>query len=439
MRKKKNASNVVAEPPKSATATTVNVEDVKKDFLRIVFFQSKLRDGLLGSFSPDGKYKLSDEKIIKELLLIPKEFGEKIDNVIYCSTRVASRILNFKIEMEISESYCNASLSIIEIEHKLDQDIKHITKLDETVEPYSPLFKQHLFQLWKVYVDVNEYEKNDFLESYLSLQNRDFDFSKELTEILSQLYLMRMLKLLDSLGEIGEKISVDYKLMVEKILQTDPSIVQDNTRLKRILDTMILKHNAFDVILKTQEGSAILTGYTVPLKNVLENSSPVKTVENTSKKEEKKTEAKKDGKSGGSPKKKKGGKSADVTPWIFNIGKTPKMKYGGGSFSLPKASSSKEETKSGGSGASTKEEKKTEKVEEKKSSPPTQTVTDENLLKNELTEIWREAKVKNDALSNIMDESADEKNNTLSNKTSVSDNKMDTPIKVDDYFGGLSK
>lgn len=326
MRRRKNASHIVAKQPEKNTTASVDVGDAKKEYFRIESYLTKLRNGLLGTFSANGKYKISDEKILQELLVLPKKFGEKEDNIVYASSILGSHVLNFKIELNLDPSYCSATLFLIEIEHKFDEDIKHITELGNTVEPYSPLFKENVYKLWKVYIDQEEYEKNDFLHTYLSLQQHDYDFSKELIEILSQLYLVRMLKLLDSMGELGEKIKLDYKMLVEKMLQNDPSITQDNTRFKAILDSVILKNKAFDKILETKDGATILNGYSTPIKNVLEKSAPVKNVEvetGEKKPEEKKKEpakpaAKKKGKS-------KGGDS--VKPWIFDISKVPKNDY----------------------------------------------------------------------------------------------------------------
>ncbi|MGN1201627.1 MAG: hypothetical protein ACI4R8_05195 [Candidatus Caccovivens sp.] len=325
MRKKKNASYIVAEEPKKQPNTT-STSDVKSDYFKILRYQSKLRDGLLGTFSSDGKYKISDEKILQELVVLPKQFDEKDDEVVYCSSKIGSHILNFKIILKIDSSYCSATLSLIEIEHKLDEDVKHITELANTVEPYSPAFKDNVFKLWKVYVEHDEYEKNDFLETYLTLQKNDFEFSRELTEILSQVYLMRMLKLLDGMGELGDKIKVDYKLFVEKILQTDPSITQDNTRLKRILDNMILKHKAFDIILQMPEGATILSGYTTPLINVFENTAPVKIVD-VKKDVEKKVEEKKPAETKPAKKKSKSKGGDSSKAWLFDLGKVPKNDY----------------------------------------------------------------------------------------------------------------
>lgn len=332
MRKKKtNSSHLTAEEPKKAT--TVDVKKVESDFKSVLCYQTKQRDNLLGEFSKDGKYKLADEKMIQELISVPKKFDEKVDNVVYASTKMDSFVLNFKIELDISESYCNATLFLIEVEHGVEKDIKHTTELANVVEIYSPKFKDNVYKIWNVYVDSEVYSKNDFLYEYLRFQNEEFMFNRELTEILSQLYLVRMLKLLDNCGELGEKIKLDYKILVEKILNSDASITQDNTRLKRLLDSVIIKHKAFDKILAMEEGSAVLLGYSTPIMRVRDKSTTNVMEGQAKPQEEKKVEKKAE-----APKKKaksKGGSDGGKA-YVMDWGKVLKYQPSG-MDSLPKS------------------------------------------------------------------------------------------------------
>jgi len=331
MRKKKtNSSHLTAEEPKKPS--TVDVKKVESDFKSVLYYQAKQRDNLLGEFSSDGKYKLSDEKIIQELISIPKKFEEKVDNVVYASTKMDSFVLNFKIDLDISESYCNATLFLIEVEHGVEKDIKHTTELANVVEIYSPKFKDNVYKIWNVHIDSEVYSKNDFLYEYLHFQNEEFMFNRELTEILSQLYLVRMLKLLDNCGELGEKIKLDYKILVEKILNSDASITQDNTRLKRLLDSVIIKHKAFGKILAMEEGSAVLLGYSTPIMRVRDKTTTNVMEGQAKPKEEKKVEKKVE-----APKKKaksKGGSDGGKT-YVMDWGKVLKFAPSG-MDSMPK-------------------------------------------------------------------------------------------------------
>lgn len=250
--------------------------DVQKDYLNILYYQAKQRNNLLGEFSSDGKYAIKDEKILQELVLLPKKFDEKKDNVVYASTKIEDEIvLNFKLEFEMSESFCRGVLSIIETEQNVQENIKHVTKLDEYMDIYSPKFKEEMYKRWKVYFDEEVYDKNDYIYSILHMQHEEYLFNKELTEILSQLYMVRLLKLLDNSGEVGEKIKAEYKLLVEKLMQQDPSIMQDNTRLKLVLDSIIMKNKIFATLLQTKEGIEIFAGYSTPIKRMRDKTTSV--------------------------------------------------------------------------------------------------------------------------------------------------------------------
>mgnify|MGYP001069092778 FL=1 len=314
-------------------AAPMSPADVQKDYLNILYYQAKQRNNLLGEFSSDGKYAIKDEKILQELVLLPKKFDEKKDNVVYASTKIEDEIvLNFKLEFEMSESFCRGVLSIIETEQNVQENIKHVTKLDEYKDIYSPKFKEDMYKRWKVYFDEEVYDKNDYIYSILHMQHEEYLFNKELTEILSQLYMVRLLKLLDNSGEVGEKIKAEYKLLVEKLMQQDPSIMQDNTRLKLVLDSIIIKNKALATLMQTKEGTEIFAGYSAPIKRVKDKTvEVVLNVGGAEKKKENKTiDTKTAAKKGGAKKKDKSAGGGGGKPFVFDFAKGFKAaKYGG--------------------------------------------------------------------------------------------------------------
>lgn len=325
------ASAPAAQPSAPATEPAVDVEKVKNEYLKVFYYQTKIKDGLLGTFSADGKYKITNDQILQDLVNIPKKFEEKDGDNYYSSAKVGNHVLNFKVVLDISESYCNAHLSLIEVEHGLEEDIKHVTELGDIVEPYSPKFKENVYKAWNIHLQEEEYEKNDFIYSYMHSQTEDYNFSIELTEVLSQLYLAKLLKLLEGCGELGAKIKALYMELIEKLAQKDPSIRLDNTRMKNILDRLMLSHKAFEMLLANKDAAAALAGYSGPLSRVLVRDGVVHVEKKEAKKEEKPAEKKAD-----APAKKKGGKSkgggggsgggAVKIDW----GKLPKISGGGG-------------------------------------------------------------------------------------------------------------
>lgn len=323
-RKNSKTSNMIAEPPKSSSESVSNEElkKVKTDFLKILRFQTKQQNNLLGAFLSDGSYQISEPRVLQELILIEKKFEEKQDNIIRASAKVDGIILNFKITTDISETYCNAKLELVEVEHGIDEDKIHLTELAYTVEMYSPKFQDNLFKIWNVFVEEEVISKNDFLFSYLHMQHEDMLFNKELFEILSQLYLVRMLKLLDNLGELGEKIKYEYKIQIEKFLKNDPSLSQNNTQMMKILNNVVIKNKGIDAILQNPEGATILKGYFEPILRIKDKTGVVEEIikpkdNNIAPTKEKKAEKKK-----GSPKKE------SIKPFVFSW-QSEKKKDGG--------------------------------------------------------------------------------------------------------------
>ena len=321
MRKKTKEATFGVVEGQGTNVNDLDAEKVKKEYQSVLLYQTKQRNNLLGEFLPDGTYKISDEKILSSLISVPKKFDDKNNNIVYAATKIDDVVLNFKIELNMAETYCNANLSIIEIEQGIEKDIKHVTNLDSFVDVYSPKFKEEVYSRWKVYFDEEVYEKDDYLKNYLRKQREEFLFNKELTEILSQLYMVRMLKLLDGCGELGEKIKLEYKMLVEKFLEKDASIMQDHTRLKNILDYVIAKNNAMPDLLKIQEAKTVFAGYSTPIQRVRDKTAPPRVTDTTGlpKKEEKKVEKK------SSPAKKKskakGGGGKKLKPFVYDFKK----------------------------------------------------------------------------------------------------------------------
>jgi hypothetical protein len=263
---------------------SVDVSKVKNDFFEVLAYQTKRENLLLGEFSADGKYSLNDEKIIAALVEMPKIFQEKVDNVVYAYAKKNGISLNFKIVLDESESYCTAEMFLVEVESSIEEDIKHLTSLGEIVEVYSPKFRDDVYKQWNIHLEEVTRDKDgskesslsggDYVFDYLKVLEGQISFNRELIEILSQLYVVRLLKLLDNCGDLGVRIQVDYKLLIEKLIKNDPSLAQNYTKLKKILDKVIAKNNGFDTILKTPGGTEILENFYQPIDRIRGGVAP---------------------------------------------------------------------------------------------------------------------------------------------------------------------
>ena len=313
-RKKKEQTNFVDSQGKQ---TEFDEGQLIKEYDDILNLQRKQYDHLLGDFI-NGEYTIKNDEIRQKLILITKIYENTEGNVAYESIKLNQFVLNFKIEFLIEPTYCDAKLYLIEIEHGTDGNIKHTTLLDSIVMPYSPTFREEVFKAWNVIYEGEDYQIDDFLFRYMLLLDKDFMFNREIYAILGQLYVIRMLSLLSTLGTEGQKVDYEFKMLMEKILKENPGAANDYILQKRILDNLIKKHNLMGVILASENGRKIVEGYVNPIKNIeekkkptiIETSSPKKQEEKKVEKKEEKKEEKPAAKKKKSSAKKSGGKPA---------------------------------------------------------------------------------------------------------------------------------
>lgn len=339
MRRKKtnekmNLTQVGGEKP-----SNLDMQKIEKDFMEIIYRQKKQRNNLLGTFV-GGQYKLDDETILQKLIEIPKKVEETDKNVVYLSQKLNDfYVLNFKIELDISESYCTAKLFFFETENSFQENEKYTTLLDEQVAPYSPSFVQDMLKLWHAYYNEDPFEIDDYILSYLEIQRKDFEFVREINDILSQLYILRMLKLLEGLGEDGKKLQAAFNLEIEKISLKNPDIHNNFTLQKVILDKVLQKNKGFVVVLKTEEGKQILNDYYTPLKNIQDKTIPA-AVEPVKEEKQKQPQKAKDEKKSQKAKSKAAAKSSSK-PFVYDSSKI----FGGGSKKKEEKKDKKDEPK----------------------------------------------------------------------------------------------
>ena len=324
-RSKEQILGIVSQAGAEISAKPVTAVQVEKDFFDILKYQRKQANNLLGGFSGE-KYTLSQE-VIARLLQIPKKFDRIENNILYAATMLGEFVLNFKIEMDIQPDFCKAKLFLIEIERGLEEDIKHLSLLEELTEVYMFEFRNFLCNKWHIFYEDQPFEKDDELYRFLHLQQEEFLFNRELVEILSQLYLVRMLAILDGMGQLGEKVRYEYKLMMEKFLQQNPGIAQNFTLQKQLLDFVLQKNKAFEQVLKTEDGAKVLAGFSTPLKNIRDKTYP--TILET-KKQEKAPEKKKEATKAKAKKKDASAKAAGGKGIDFWKNYKPTIVSGGG-------------------------------------------------------------------------------------------------------------
>ncbi len=322
-----------AKPQTEDVQLQVVTKDASQDILEVLRYERKQRNNLLGKFVGD-EYVIPDD-IRKELLLVGKKFDEFDENVIRVTTILGDFVLNFRIDLEIDPDICKAKLYFIEVEQGIEEDIKHLSLLDEMEEPNDMEFRSKVFERWHIYYEGEDFAKGDFLHQYIHMQNEEYLFQKELVAILSQLFVVRMLAYLDKMGEIGDKIRVDFKLAMEKLLEQDESFAQNFTMQKYLLVDFIVKHNAFAEIMKTDEGTKILNGYSAPIIKLRDKTyeNSIEATTTAKKPTKKKTDTAKPTIKAKSVKPAK----SSAKPFVLDFSKLPKTNVGGGSFGIKPA------------------------------------------------------------------------------------------------------
>ena len=160
-----NVNDSTEVKSESIKTENVDIEKIESDLTKILFFQRKQKNNLLGEFK-DGQYEILDKDILEKLIKIPKKYENQDGQTIYLSSKLDIFVLNFKIDIDVSYSFCNAKLSIIEIENGAVEDIKHTTELERVVEDYALGFREKIFKKWGVYFDDEQIAKDDFLHNY---------------------------------------------------------------------------------------------------------------------------------------------------------------------------------------------------------------------------------------------------------------------------------
>lgn len=325
MKRKKNKAkkqfltetSKVITPSDNTSVTIDNLNlDIANKYLAYKNYESLLRNKLLGKFDTKGQY-IIEKNIKNDLTWVRKTMQRMTEKVIYCDSIIASNDLKFEIEYDISETYCNATLIFVETEYGAELDKKYRTPLDSFIEPYSPKFIEHVKERWNIDRVEDQYSKElSNLEALLLALLSAYEFNKELIEILSQIYVLRMTAFLATAGEVGQNLLAKYKLVVQQKLENNPSITQDYSFLKRILDEVFVKFNAIPLLLSKNEKEVgeILKNFYEPLERIKNRD---KVVIGKSEKEEikedkpkKKEEPKKS--------KAKGGKTESVGTYKIN-------------------------------------------------------------------------------------------------------------------------
>ena len=328
------------------------------DYYKTCIKEFEASNVLLGEIDDEGQY-IINEKIRRDLALLPKELAQNGYNLIEAWSHVSGKDLFFNIEIEEENQTQIASLYLIEkvSGYKNLQILKSF--IAKIVQPKSDNFQDKARRVFNVQDSLKMIDEGQFLNLVLQIQARiDYWFAlQDIVDMSSQIYVLRMLNLLENEGELGQKVLKEYTHRM-KLEGLDNNSKHRYLTLRKILDDIIENFGGENEIFKNniQEVKSIKAEFSTPIKKV-EEIRQKQTTRHFAKKNEKTSPVKSE------EKPKTAGKTA---------GKSAKKadKKGGGKKDKKdkkkKEKKKKEEKKSSGGGGSSK---KIEKSEVKSSAP----------------------------------------------------------------------
>ena len=300
-------------------------EPVKEDFSAVVEKFDKyssmevvLRSNLLGKYV-NGEYTI-DDKVKEDLLKLNKIVDVKSDKGLVCHSNYKDYTFKFAIKIEILQTFSTAKIFLVEELDYVDEKEEMRTLLESVVGPSDKKFIEGVLKGWFVNADGensgNEGKELSTLDAILLKVKTDYAFNKDLLELLSQIYVLRMTALLNKIGEKGQEVLDEFNRVMREYGVKRPSILKNYAKLKIILDKIIKDKNVSADLksLAEKEVVEIYKKYYKPMeriftmedKEVLIAPPKVKNLENLD--EIKKTLDKKEEKSaGGGGGKSKGG------------------------------------------------------------------------------------------------------------------------------------
>ena len=221
-----------------------------------------------------------------------KEISLMEEGVFYASNSYLKKTFNFKIVVEkIEENRARAILYLLE--DYLDgrqrgQFTTFVASFEEIVNGDFNIKVKSAFNLLDTCGDLHE---NDIPQVAILLQGQRENgiFLDELIELGSQIYVLRMLELLESAGEKGKEILKEFKEEQRKIeeeeskeesqpqkkskkdIVVDMTVKKKYTQLRNVLDKAIEKHGGLEKLpIKKEEIKKNLKTFVEPVKKVEE-------------------------------------------------------------------------------------------------------------------------------------------------------------------------
>ena len=262
------------------------------DYLKICLREFCDANHLVGKFRDDGKYYLQND-IKKDLVQMEKEIALVEEGVFYASNSYMNKNFNFKIVVEkLAENKARAILYLIEDYLDGQQRGQFSTFVASFEEVINGDFNIKVKTAFNLVDSAGDLHETDIPQVAILLhgQKENGIFLDELIELGSQIYVLRMLELLEKAGEKGQEILTDFKEAQKKMeeeeskeekpdqkkkskkdIVIDMSVNKKYTKLRKILDQSIQKHGGYEKLpIKKEDLQKNLKTFVEPVKKVEE-------------------------------------------------------------------------------------------------------------------------------------------------------------------------
>lgn len=244
-------------------------EDI--DYYKTVIKEFEASNRLVGEINDEGEYVIN-EKVRRDLALLPKEKLQEGFHLVEAFSHVLGKDLYFSIEVEEDGENFVASLFLQEkvSDYGDMQSLKSF--IARIVQPRSDDFVAKVLRVFNVQDSLTDFDEGRFINLVLQIQNQiDYWFELEdIVELSSQIYILRMLSLLENEGDLGRKVIQEYnrRMSVEGLDNT--KVKKRHLGLRKILDEVIKENGGEKEVFKKnlEQVKEVKKEFSAPIQKV---------------------------------------------------------------------------------------------------------------------------------------------------------------------------
>lgn len=247
------------EKVEKTSENVVNLAEAEEKFKKFSQVEDVFHNGLIGIFDA-GKY-IIDSDVKEELKKLNKVLDSKDSKMLACHAKYHDFLFNFVVEFERQSIYSSAKLYLIEEKEEETEVKKFKTLISSEVVSEDVDIEKRAMEVWHIYSEETPNElKLSELDSIIIRLSKDRIFGRDLVEVLSQLYIFQMKKMLESLGETGKAVIKEYNEFIRLVSIKKPSIV-NNFSKQKVLFEKVLEDSGIMEMLKKDHAEELVNIY----------------------------------------------------------------------------------------------------------------------------------------------------------------------------------